>query len=99
MTIRASCALDRTLPSASTTSAPSFALSTAGLRPPSAVGGIDRAAPNVSGARVVVAVPATSVTGPDMAGRANEVSAASTSCCVTLGAVVVTSAVRAVDRG
>ena len=46
-----------------------------------------------------MAVPATRVTGPDMAGRANEVSAASSSSCVTPGGVSVTSAVTAVARG
>ena len=99
MTIRASCAPGSTPPSASATSAPSLALSTTGLRPPSAAGAIDRTAPNRSGARVVVAVPATRVTGPDMAGRANEVIAVSSSSCVTLGGVSVTSAVTAVARG
>jgi hypothetical protein len=99
MTIRASCARGSTPPSASATSAPSLALSTTGLSPPSAAGTIDSAAPNRSGARVVVAVPAMRVTGPDMAGRANEANAVSSSSCVTPGGVRITSAVTAVALG
>jgi hypothetical protein len=45
MTNRASCARGSTPPNASATSAPSLALSTTGLRPPSAAGAIDKAAP------------------------------------------------------
>ena len=99
MTIRASFACGSTPPSASVTRAPSLTLSITGVRPPSAAGVIDSAAPNRSGVSVAVAVPATTVTGPDMAGRANEVSAASTSSCVTPGGVKVTSAVTAAARG
>ena len=74
-------------------------MSTTGLSPPSADGAIDSAAPKRSGARVAVAVPATRVTGPDIAGRANEVSAASTSSWVTPGGVARGSADGVVERG